>query len=252
MNKTVFEKIKNHPDRDEIISKLSIGITAKDIAEWLKLKYSSVGDAKFVISEKNLKAFEDNYLDIWNMFQEDLKKTKLSLKENQSLEDLELSIQNNPSYQNRLLELAGKELDIKQIVTRLCLNIEFRIGQVFDQIQEDPRNINTRVDRLLIEYTKALGDALDKYYKFTTVQPDQVIQHNVNLQLNNQYITVIQEAVRETIANIDVDASMLFLDLVSEKMANLKLPTAENNVLSTDVRLAEAKLLSENIANKLK
>ena len=250
MNKN-FQKIKNHPDKDEIISKLSMGVSSKDISEWLKAKYCLVGDAKFVISEKNLKEFSDTYLDFQELFQEDVMKAKSSLKKDDG-DSIELSIQNNPEYKERLLDLVGKEIDIKQIITRLCLNIEFRLGQIFDSIQEDPRNINTRVDRLLIEYTKALADSLDKFYKFTTVQPDQVVQHNVNLQIVDQHISVLHEAIRETLAEIDNDASMLFVERVSQKMLGLQ-PASENveKSQSTDSRLAEVKLLNENILSKL-
>ena len=35
-----FSKVLDHPDQDEIISKLMAGVTPKDINEWLKLKYA--------------------------------------------------------------------------------------------------------------------------------------------------------------------------------------------------------------------
>jgi len=39
MNKNALKKILEHPDKDEIISKLVIGITPKDIHDWLSAKY---------------------------------------------------------------------------------------------------------------------------------------------------------------------------------------------------------------------
>ena len=65
MNKNAFQKIKNHPDLEEIISKLIIGISVKDINEWLKAKYTLVSESKFILSEKTIKSFQDNYLDIY-------------------------------------------------------------------------------------------------------------------------------------------------------------------------------------------
>jgi hypothetical protein len=58
-------------------------------------------------------------------------------------------------------------IDIRRIVKNLCIAVETRLSQVFDEIQEDPRNINTKIDRLLIEYAEVLGNILEKYYKFT-------------------------------------------------------------------------------------
>ena len=58
MNKPAYKKILDHPDRDEIISKLVIGISSNDIHDWLQAKYTNVNEAKFVLSEKLIKSFE--------------------------------------------------------------------------------------------------------------------------------------------------------------------------------------------------
>ena len=63
---TGLKKILDHPDLEEIISKLLIGISSKDIHSWLKSKYTNVSESKFVISEKALISFQDNYLDLYN------------------------------------------------------------------------------------------------------------------------------------------------------------------------------------------
>jgi hypothetical protein len=149
-----------------------------------------------------------------------------------------------------MLELAGKELDIRQIITNLCVAIEMRLAQVFDEIQEDPRNINTRVDRLLIDYTEALGNILEKYYKFTEEPAGQVIQHNVTLQVVDQHISVFHDVIKEILSQMDLETSLYFMEVFNEKMAKLKLPS-EKEAVSTETRLAEAKLLNETISKKI-
>ena len=249
MNKTALKKILDHPDKDEIISKLVIGISSNDIYDWLKAKYTNVSETKFVIAEKSIKQFQDNYLDIYNMINEDISKTKSALVT--STEDqLELSVKGNSAYKKRMMEIAGKELDIKTIVTQLCVAIETRLIQIFDEIQEDPRSINTRVDRLLIEYADSLGAILEKYYKFTTVQPDQVIQHNVTLQVVDQHISVFHDVIKEVLSQMDLDTSLYFMEVFNDKMAKLKQPT-DKDVPNTEVRLVEAKLLNETINKKI-
>lgn len=249
MNKNALKKILEHPDRDEIISKLIIGITPKDINDWLQAKYTNVSEAKFVIAEKSIKSFQDNYLDIYNVILEDLSKTKTAIA-NSTEEDLALTINNLPAYKNLLLQTANEELDIRKIIKGLCFGIESRLSQVFDAIQEDPRNINTRVDRLLIEYTEVLGNILEKYYKFTETPADNVMQHNVTIQMVDQHISVFYDAIKEILAQLDLESSLVFMELFNEKMNKLKLPT-EREIPTTDVRLAEAKLLNETINKKL-
>lgn len=249
MNKNALKKILEHPDKDEIIAKLVLDYPPKDIHDWLAAKYTNVSEAKFVIAEKSIKVFKENYLDVYSMIREDMLKTKQAVAA--STEDqLELAVKSNPTYKSKMLELAGKEIDVRQMVAQLCLAIETRLGQVFDEIQEDPRNINTKIDRVLIEYGELLGGLLEKYYKFTENPADLVIQHNVTLQAVDQHISVFHDVIREVLSQLDLESSMLFMELFQEKMAKLRAPVPEQP-LNTDMKLAEAKLLNETINKKL-
>src|SRR5271170_7301184 len=100
MNKTALKKILEHPDKDEVISKLVLGAPTKDIHDWLASKYTAISELKFVISEKSIKSFQDNYLDVYNMIQEDMIKTKQSLVSTNPEQDLQLSVQNNSTYKS--------------------------------------------------------------------------------------------------------------------------------------------------------
>lgn len=248
MNKTSLKKILEHPDKEEIISKLVIGIPSKDIYEWLKAKYTNVSEAKFVISEKSIKSFQENYLDIYNMIQEDVFKTKAALANN-TFDELELSVKNNPTYKNAMLGMATTELDIKKMITNLCINIETRVAQIFDAVQEDPRNINTKLERVLIEWADTLGSILEKYHKFTEAPVNQVVQHNVTLQVVDQHIAVFHDVIKEVLSQMDLETSLYFMEVFNEKMAKLKQPTSSSD--SVEVRHAEAKLLNETINKRL-
>lgn len=249
MNKTSLKKILEHPDKDEIISKLIIGIPPKDVYDWLSAKYTNVSEAKFVIAEKSIKSFQDNYLDIYNTIQQDLAKTKIAVASSAE-EELELAVNNLPAYKSIMLKTANEELDIRKIIKNLCIAVETRLAQVFDEIQADPRNINTRVDRLLIDYAEALGNILEKYYKFTETPTDTVVQHNVTLQVVDQHISVFHDVIKEVLSQMDVETSLYFMEVFNDKMSKLK-PPAEKEIANTDVRLAEAKLLNETINKRL-
>src|ERR1700723_102043 len=249
MNKTSLKKILDHPDKDEIISKLVLGISPKDIHDGLASRYTNISEAKFVISEKSIKSFQDNYLDVYNMIQKDMVKTKQALVHNTE-QDLQLSVQNNTTYKTRMLQLANTEIDVRKMVANLCLNIELRVGQIFDTIQEDPRSINTKIDRVLIDYTEALGNILEKYYMFTENPADTVIQHNVTLQVVDQHISVFHDVIKEVLSQMDLETSLYFMEVFNEKMAKLKAPS-QDAPMNTDMKMAEAKLLNETINHKL-
>lgn len=249
MNKNALSKIISHPDKDELISKLVIGISSKDIYDWLASKYVNPNEKKFILSEKSIKSFKDNYLDIYSLIQNDLANTKIAVANNNE-DDLELSIRNLPAYKNILIKTANEELDIRTIVKKLCAAIELRFSQVFDEIQNDPGTINTKIDRLLIDYTEVLGNILEKYYKFTEAPVNNVIQHNVTLQVVDQHITVFHDVIKKVLSQMDLETSLYFMEVFHEEMNKLKQP--EKAVpLNSEVRLAEAKLLNETINSKI-
>lgn len=249
MNKTALKKILDHPDKDEIISKLVIGQPIKDIHDWLKSKYTNVSELKFVVAEKSLKSFQENYLDIYTLIQEDLIKTKSAIAAGTE-QQLELAVKNNTAYKSIMMETANKQLDVNETVARLAVAIETRFAQVFDEIQEDPRNINTKVDRLLIDYAEVFGNLLEKCYKFNEAPADQIIQHNVTLQVVDQHISVFHDVIKEVLAQVDLETSMYFMEVWNEKMSKLKAPDKEAPP-NIDMQLADAKLLSETINKKL-
>lgn len=248
MKKSPLDKILEHPDHEEIVSKLVLGITPKDINEWLKAKYSSVNDNKLLISETALVNFKNNYLNIYSKIKADLSKTRTALTNN-SIEEIELSLQNNATYKSKMIQLATEEIDIKKMLTNMIVAIETRAAQIFDSIQEDPRNINSRNDRILREWFDTLGANLERFNKLVLGAPDQVVQHNITVQHIDAHVHVIQEAIRETLAEMDLESSLRFMEVFTEKMNKLKAPGEKD--LTPEGRLVEAKIINETINNKL-
>jgi hypothetical protein len=245
-----YKKILEHPDKDEIISKLVIGSSASDINDWLKYKYTNVSEAKFVLSEKNIKSFQNTYLDFYNDMLQDLSKVKGALATN-TQDQLELAVKSNPSYKDALLKVANNELDIDTIMARLAINIESRVSQIYDIVQDNPLDINTKIERVLIEYVDALGGLLDKYHKWKESRmPDQIVQHNVTLQVVDQHISVFHDVIKEVLSQMDLETSMYFLEVFNEKMSKLKAPVADASP-SQEMKLAEVKLLNETINEKV-
>jgi len=245
-----YKKILEHPDKDEVISKLVIGISATDIHDWLKAKYTNVSEAKFVLSEKIIKSFQDNYLDFYNDVMQDKANMKQALATG-TQDQLELAVKSNPAYKDAILKVANNEIDIDRIMANMAINIEARVAQIYDIVQDNPLDINTKVERVLIEYVDALGNLLDKYHKWREARtPDQIIQHNVTLQVVDQHISVFHDVIKEVLSQMDLETSMYFLEVFNEKMSKLKQPTPETGP-SQEMKLAEAKLLNETINKKI-
>jgi hypothetical protein len=252
MNKPTWKRLISHPDSEEILSKLIIGQSSKDIHDWLASKYSTPAEKSFVLSEKSLKHFRDNYLDFYQDIQADVQKTRSALATNNST-DLELAVKSNPSYQDAILQLANNELDIEKMMARMCLAVETRIGQIYDLIQEDPRNLNTRTERAWIEMVQTSGDLLDKWARWQEKKAQQsvnITQNNISIQIIDQHISTFHDVIKKLLSNMDLESSLLFMELFNDEMAKLKMPEP-GAAPSTEMKLAEVKVLNESINQKL-
>jgi hypothetical protein len=246
MSKSLALKILEHPDKDEIITKLLSAVSVSDIHEWLESKYTNDGEKKFVLSSKVISTFQKDYLDIYNIIREDIAKTKTNLS---SEEELKLEIQGSPVYHRALEQYANSEVDIKVIVKRVVAAIEVRASQVFDQIQEDPRNI--KMDRTLIEWFNTLTMLLEKYDTILNGNPEQVnIQNNINIQVVDDHINVVYNVIKEILSKLDYDTSLLFIEMFNEEMQKFKGGRAEA-AISPEIRLAEVKNINESVIAKL-
>ena len=101
------------------------------------------------------------YLDIYNMIQEDIIKTKDAVSSS-TQDQLELSVKNNSAYKDAMIKLANNEIDIDMLMGRLILNMETRLSQIFDQMQENPSSIH-RVYLL----TTFPAQHMDCFYSFS-------------------------------------------------------------------------------------
>jgi hypothetical protein len=236
-------KILQHPDKEEILSKLLMGFSACDIAEWLSAKYAEDTEKDFVLSEKTISTFQKDYLDIYSAIKEDLEKTHSNKLAPQ--DELKLEIQGSSSYHKALEKYIDSEVDIKTTVRKLVANAELRVSQMFDIIQEDPRNF--KADRTLLEWFSTLANILEKYDNILNGSPDQInIQNNINIQVVDEHINVVYNVIREILSKLDYDTSLLFIELFNEEMKKIKSPK-DTAILPVDVRLAEAKSLEAKL-----
>jgi len=255
-NNTTFNKIFHHPDREEIIAKLIIGTSATEIHEWLSNNYGDISQKKFVISAKNIKAFQDNYLDIYQQIRDDIDNTKRATKSIQTVpsdQDFQLIVSNNPTYKDMVKSIADTELDnavnIKRMLANMIQAIELRTSQFYDEIQNSGQ-FNTKNERILIEYFEVFGSNLERWHKIVEGGPDQIIQHNVNVQSNlDQYVSIIYEAIKSTLNQMDVEAALLFMEKFNSIISKTHLPTEAQ--LTQEQKTKEIQLLNENITQTL-
>src|ERR1700748_1044431 len=205
-----YDKLLSHPDSELIVSKLISGITARDVSEWLKIKYQDKDQNHLRLPASLLKDFLDNNLDLYNTLQQDIQNVKNGTPEKK----ISLALKNNKTYQQLMVNLANKEIDVKDVLKKVGILIEVRLEQIWNKIQESPENL--KPDYVLLKYFETLLNYTEKFNKIVNQAPDQIIQHNVTVQVMDQYVAVLQDSIRQTLAEIDSDSANLFLEKFNE------------------------------------
>jgi len=243
-----FSTILTHPDVDDIVSKLMTGNDPRSIADWLKIKYPEKEQSHLRLTLKLLKDFSTSG---YETFYKQIEKDLMTVKSGGQIDkQLSSSLLNNKTYLERINEAAEIKLDLPKAFQSLDIVLKSRIEQIFDKIQQNPEVINGKTDYVLIKYVEQYLALLEKFDKVVNNRPDQVIQHNHAIVYFDQFTAIIQESIRETLAEIDQEAAMLFMDKMSEKINTLKIPAEllTNGVANNPKEmLAEVKLLQEKI-----
>lgn len=231
-----FSFIVDHPDYQEIVSKIVTGTSPKDVSHWLKVKYPDKEQKHLHLSVKTLQEFVEKHATLMD----DLRQEIVAIKHGEKIDrKLSASLMNNKDARTRLLEEVDNEMDIKKVIKDLVKIAYARMEQVFDTIQQNPTG--WKGDYVLVKYFETLFKACEQFDKIHNNTPDQVIQHNYTVQVMDQTLAAFQEAVRRTLAQIDTEASLQFAEVFTEELQKVKRP----DVLAADNQKTKAELVSE-------
>lgn len=242
--KSIEFQILEHPNKDEIISKLILGTSCSDINEWLDVKYGALNNRALVISETGLSKFKNVYLDFYTAVRDDL--TKMQEKKADPSIEVNLALQNNKDYANKLNDHIEKEIDIKSKMIGFFNMAENRMNQIYDIIQQNPASF--KGDRYLIDWFDKIGLFLEKYHKLVLVVPEASVQHNITFNVIDQHASTIQNAIKKTLMAMDVETSLKFMEILTKELDNLK--EVKEGFKPIEDRYIEAQLLEEKTADK--
>lgn len=243
-----LQKIIDHPKKQEIIDQLVSGKTPKEVSTHLKLKYPGDDQAHLRLTAKLLQAFLDKYLNVHEEFKQDL--STLKKKDEEYRKNISPALAKNITYQQRVEEVADTELDILKFAMEILITAKARLEQVFDKIQEDPTKINTKQEYVVIKWYEVVGQLIEKYQKLTDPGGDQVNNYNVTMQMVDDQVYAMQEAIRRVLVQMSSEESNKFIELFNVELQKLKPPKPEQ-APTQEERMADVKLLETKVKEKL-
>lgn len=241
-----FSSITNHPDSEEIISKLlQDGVEPRTVMDWLKLRYPDKQQGHLRLPLRVLKEFQNSgYNAIYMQANQ-----SLQTDENGELTldpQLAKSLVNNKTFQERVHQVLDEKIDLDQAFKGIYVGLMARMEQTFDKIQQNPEGF--KGDYVLLKYFEQLMSFVEKYDKYKNNRPDMIIQHNHTVAYVDKYTACLQQAVLEVLQEIDPEIALLCQERLSEKLSDLNAPAPETiptqSQLLTEARILEGTIVS--------
>lgn len=227
-----FKKILEHPDKDEIITKLTMGESTRELAKWLKFKYPK--QKKYTLTHNTLDKFRRNHLRIYGDILTNIKaKTKAQIEKE--------TIRATKTYAEKIQEAVQTQVDWKEKLLKLMNVVETRFAQLYDFSQS---NVNDyQPDKTMLEWMNKILQIIQEIRKIEGA-PDQVIQHNVTVQTIDQHANILQQAIINTLEELDWEQSSILIDKLNRNIEALKpselitpviAPTIQSNKTKADL-----------------
>ena len=210
-----LKKILDHPEKQNIISKLVSGDSPSSVSTYLKNKYNNSDQAHLRLSTQLLQEFLSKYADQHQYVQKIVAKDADSKLDKQIAE----SLLANKTWKKRLEDVANNHIDFKEKMVNLFTILEARTEQLFDLIQANPES--TKTDYIFTKYIELFQMMIQNGDKLLNDKPDIEIKHTYSVQMVEQQSVAFQEAIRRVLERLSPDLAGQFMDMLKEEMDRL-------------------------------
>lgn len=228
-----FNKVLQHPDKEDIIKRLLNGESLKNVERWLKKKYPR--RKRLHISWVTLQKFRKEHLNLHGEVLEDIKNAK-QLKDKDSAEILAKKIIAESShYQEKINEIADAEIDATRRLLEMDKLINSRLIYYFNLLESGQGDL--KEDKVFLEYIKEYRAILESWKKFIEGHADKKIEHNININIVNEQLNILKSILFEILREMDPMLIPLFVDRLNQKMGQINFGNEEYKQLKViDVR----------------
>lgn len=209
-------KVLIHPEREEIIKRLLSGDSVKAVERWLKEKHPR--KKRLWISYMTLQKFRKEHLDVSGAALEEIK----AIKREQNLESEELEakmiVATSSAYQNKLKEIVNNELDSNRKILEMMKLIGSRIEHYFNLLDLNKGKSTLREDKMLIDLLNTQKGFIQDWKRYVEGAADKRVDHNINVTVVNEQITVLKNIIFEVLLDMDPDLIPIFVDKLNDRM----------------------------------
>lgn len=238
------DKINLHPDKAEIIRRLTEGDTVKSVERWLEKKYSSSSKKKFRISYMTLRNYSQDILGLKG----DLLK---QIRENR---DVQLTVQEEhkdvyceaeavaDSEVTTLLDENARGT-ATELIARQIINMGEELKLIRDKIWERVKVIEgekyrASSEQVLCNLLAQARTLVSDYFKMLESQESKGTQISINMRQVEQQQIILKQCIQETLQEICPEAIPLFLEKLRIKLeqAEHKLGTQTSPSVNINIK----------------
>ncbi len=217
MNEIKYKKILNHPDRDEIMSKLMDGESVKAVEKWLQKKHPR--SQRLKVSSVTLQSFRTNYLNLKGEVLEDIKQIKQAQDGETKKLEVKAILAGTSPYQEAITKIANQELDVRARILEMDQLMTTRIKHWFDELstgQSDARD-----DKIFLEYLNSLRALMQDWKKLIEGVADKRIDHNINITVVQDQVAILKNVIFDVLREMAPNLIPLFVDKMNQKVSQL-------------------------------
>lgn len=211
-------KILFHPDKEEIISKILNGESVKGIEAWLKKTHPK--KKRLWVSYATLQKFRKEQMNLDGQVLDDIKAARKEKENNSITKEAKAIVASSSAYQKKINEIASNELDANRKLVEMMALVGARIEYYFNLINSDDPNIKSGIkeDKMFMELINTQKGMFQDYKKFIDLAPDHRVEHNINITMVNEQITVLKNIVFEVLQGLNPELIPVFIERVNSRL----------------------------------
>jgi hypothetical protein len=212
-SKTRGNKVISHPKKEEIIKRLLDGESTRSVEDWLKSVYPK--NKKMHISYMTLQKFRKEHLNVKEEVLDHIKQRKKEA----DLEETNEIIKRSSAYQDKLDEIVNTEIDVTRRLLELETLISGRLEYYYNLLDAGG---TMKDDKLFLEYINAMRSLLQDWKKFIEGYADKKVEHNININIVQQQISIMKGVVCEVLTDLDPSLVSIFVDKLNNNLNNIE------------------------------
>ena len=235
-----MNKVLKHPDREEIIRRLTDGESVRKIVAWLAAKYPTAKHLR--LTNPTVQAFRKEHLKLEGKVLQDIQEQRLVTNRVVKEQQRQASLESTNAYQDKINEIADSHLDVAKRILQLDAIIGNRMEYWFNAIGKGDA-MPQQADKEMRQYMDRQILLLQQYKKFVEGIADHTVEHTINIKIFNDQIVIFRDVIRVILIELDSDKAIRFMDMINRRLSGI----AYEPIKPAPVDLEALNELSENV-----